>query len=252
MVGCEKNKFHTPLGAANCRNHVHGWMRSLLQSAPFAAASLPRYSNIRSAATRGCFCTSRMASHAPPIIAVTTHHQYDSPTTLAPNLVLPSPLDQFREWFKAAEENPAVVEPEAMTFSTASASGIPSSRVVLLKRVDERGFVIYTNYTSRKSRELKENPVAALTFYWKEIHRQVRVVGRVEIVAKLESEAYFKSRPVGSRIGAYASKQSTVIEEGEVQRRYHVLEERFGIQGSGADVDIPLPEFWGGWRVIPE
>ncbi|KAF9519591.1 hypothetical protein BS47DRAFT_1337040 [Hydnum rufescens UP504] len=177
-----------------------------------------------------------MASHAPPIIAVTTHHQYDSPTTLAPNL----------------KKIPAVVEPEAMTFSTASASGIPSSRVVLLKRVDEGGFVIYTNYTSRKSRELKENPVAALTFYWKEIHRQVRVVGRVEMVAKLESEAYFKSRPVGSRIGAYASKQSTVVEEGDVQRRYHVLEERFGIQGGSADVDIPLPEFWGGWRVIPD
>lgn len=193
-----------------------------------------------------------MTAYAPPILAVTTHHQYDSPTTLAPNVVLPSPLDQFREWFKAAEDNPSVIEPEAMTFSTATASGIPSSRIVLLKRVDEKGFVIFTNYSSRKSREIKENPRAALTFYWKEIHRQVRVIGRVEMVDRLESEAYFKSRPIGSRIGAYASKQSTVVDEGEVQGRFHALEERFGIKGGDENVDIPLPEFWGGWRVIPE
>lgn len=189
----------------------------------------------------------------PGKLQVTTHAQYDAPDSLTPSTVSPSPLDQFRTWFTEAQSR--VAEPEAMSLSTATATGIPSARFVLLKQVDAAGFVFYTNYTSRKSAELTANPHAALAFYWREMHRQVRVVGRVQRVEPEESAAYYRSRPVGSRIGAWASRQSTVVGEGEVQARVEKLEERFGVSGSSGasqDVDIPLPEFWGGWRVIPE
>lgn len=183
-------------------------------------------------------------------VRVTTHNQYNS-TPLSPLSVAPSPIDQFTSWFTEAQQDPSVIEPETMALSTATAAGIPSVRIVLLKSVDSRGFVLYTNYTSRKSKELKENPHAALAFHWKEIQRQVRVVGRVELVDRAESEEYFKSRPVGSRVGAWASKQSSVVEDNEVQSRYSKLEEKFGVGAeSGAD-SVPLPEFWGGWRIIP-
>jgi pyridoxamine-phosphate oxidase len=139
-----------------------------------------------------------------------------------------------------------------MSLSTCTRSGIPSSRIVLLKQVDPRGFVFFTNYASRKSRELQENPRAALAFFWREVSRQVRVVGRVEKVSKEESEAYFKSRPVGSRIGAWASRQSSVVGEEEVGKRVEEIQHKFGVIDGATETDIPLPEFWGGWRVIPE
>ncbi|QRW13492.1 pyridoxamine 5'-phosphate oxidase family protein [Ceratobasidium sp. AG-Ba] len=185
-------------------------------------------------------------------LRVTSHNQYQSPSRLSPDSVLPDPLDQFREWFKAAaapaETDPSksvVREPEAMAVSTCSSDGVPSTRFVLLKQADSKGFVFYTNYTSRKSKELLANPVASIALYWREVHRQVRAVGRVEQVDAQESDEYFASRPLGSRMGAWASPQSNVVQEGEVDNRLAEIEEKFGNQ-------IPRPEFWGGWRIIPQ
>ncbi|KAF5314985.1 hypothetical protein D9619_006988 [Psilocybe cf. subviscida] len=178
-------------------------------------------------------------------IKVLPHYQYQTSDHLSPQTAAPSPLDQFRAWFKEAVEGGAVQEPEAMSLSTVSADGVPSARVVLLKQVDATGFVFYTNYTSRKSAELAVNPNAALVFYWREVHRSVRVVGRVERVSRAESDEYFQSRPVGSRLGAWASKQSTVIGEHDLDERMKKVQEKFG-------ENVPTPEFWGGWRLIPQ
>ena len=186
---------------------------------------------------------------SPTKFEVITHKQYHA-HDLSPKSVAASPLDQFRSWFKDVQNS--VDEPEVMSLSTSTQSGIPSSRFVLLKQVDERGFVFFTNYSSRKSTELSDNPHAALAFYWREVSRQVRVVGRVEKVSKEESEAYYKTRPIGSRVGAWASPQSSVVGEGEVQQLFEGYREKFGISSVTKDADIPLPEFWGGWRVVPE
>ncbi|KIK59437.1 hypothetical protein GYMLUDRAFT_169519 [Collybiopsis luxurians FD-317 M1] len=187
---------------------------------------------------------------SPEKIQVLPHRQYQTSDSLTPSTVSPSPLDQFRIWFKQVVEDGIVKEPEAISLSTATPSGIPSARMVLFKELDERGFVFFTNYTSRKSRELEQNPHAALVFYWREIHKSVRVLGTVEKVSREESEAYYRTRPVGSQLGAWASKQSSVVEEGEVQARLQKLEERFA-RKDGEGLDIPMPDFWGGWRVIP-
>lgn len=187
---------------------------------------------------------------APDKLQVVDHHQYETPDSLSPSSVLASPLDQFRTWFTSVQ--PYVTEPEAMSLCTVSESGVPSVRIVLLKQLDTRGFVFYTNYGSRKSHELAETSKAALAFYWREVHRQVRVVGRVERLDKAESEAYFRSRPLGSRIGAWASAQSEVVRDGELEERIKDVKERFGVKEGDKDVDIPLPEFWGGWRIIPD
>jgi pyridoxamine 5'-phosphate oxidase len=134
-----------------------------------------------------------------------------------------------------------------MTLSTASRDGVPSGRIVLLKGVDARGFAFYTDYRSRKSAELAENPLAALTFLWKEIERQVRITGSVSRVSAEESESYFRSRPVGSRIGAWASHQSAVIpNRADLEERVRTVSERFG------NGDVPLPSHWGGFRVMPD
>jgi pyridoxamine 5'-phosphate oxidase len=114
--------------------------------------------------------------------------------------------------------------------------------------VDPTGFVFFTNYTSRKSQELAENPFASLTFYWHETSRQVRVSGRVEKLARAESDAYFQSRPRGSRMGAWASKQSSVIGETTLEERVKKVEQKFGKD----EGEVACPEFWGGWRVVPE
>ena len=111
--------------------------------------------------------------------------------------------------------------------------------------------MFFTNYDSRKSQEMLANPWAALVFYWREVHRSVRVLGRVEKVSREESWEYFKSRPVGSRLGAWASRQSSVVGEGEVQMRLKEVQERFRVGEGVEDGDVPLPEFWGGWRVDP-
>jgi len=185
---------------------------------------------------------------SPDKIKVLVHQQYDTPDHLSPATVPANPLDLFRQWFTSAQGT--VHEPEAMALSTASVDGIPSTRIVLLKQADNRGFVFYTNYDSRKSREMNANPHASLAFYWREVHRQVRVVGRIEKVSREESEAYFRSRPLGSKIGAWASNQSAVIAEGELDQQINQIKERFGVK-DGEEADIPLPDHWGGWRVIP-
>jgi pyridoxamine 5'-phosphate oxidase len=155
------------------------------------------------------------------------------------------PIEQLRLWLDQARE----AYPEeftSMTLATADREGRPSARVVLLKGVDERGLVFYTNYESRKGRELAENPRAALVFYWSAFDRQVRIEGTVERTSREESEAYFLSRPLGSRLGAWASPQSRPIPgREELERRLRETGERFG-------EEVPLPESWGGYRVRPE
>lgn len=159
--------------------------------------------------------------------------------------VAPDPFAQFARWFDDTSAT-EIHEPNAMTLATATRDGVPSARMVLLKGVDARGFVFFTNYSSRKGHELDDNPRAALVFYWDELHRQVRVEGAVEKVSHEESDAYFAARPVGSRIGAWASPQSEVVEGREVlEARVREVSERFG------DGAIPRPEFWGGYRVVP-
>ena len=157
----------------------------------------------------------------------------------------PHPIQQFQKWFDQALKG-GLAEPNAMTLATADKLGRPSARVVLLKGVDERGFSFFTNYESRKGRELAENPQAALAFYWAALERQVCVSGSVSQLPRAESEAYFKIRPRGSRLAAWASKQSQVI------RSRAELEERmrqFDTQHLGEEV--PLPPFWGGYVLSP-
>lgn len=158
----------------------------------------------------------------------------------------PDPFVQFTQWFEEAQRA-EVLEPNAMTLATADAAGRPSARVVLLKEVTPRGFVFFTDYRSRKGIELAANPRAGLCFFWKELERQVRIVGTVERLTPEESAAYFGSRPLGSRVGAWASVQSAVIPgrdwlEAEVER----------VSATYPDGDVPLPPHWGGYRVAPE
>lgn len=158
----------------------------------------------------------------------------------------PDPIAQFRRWFADAQAAKGM-EPNAMSVATADASGRPSVRTVLLKGLDERGFVFYTNYESDKGRALAENPRAELLFYWAELERQVRVSGRVERASRDETEAYFRSRPVGNQVGALVSPQSQVItSRAELEERFRELEERYRAG------DVPLPDGWGGYRVVPE
>lgn len=158
--------------------------------------------------------------------------------------VAPDPIAQFRIWFDDALRA-EIPEPNAMSLATASRDGRPSSRIVLLKGLDEAGFVWYTNYASRKGQELAANPVAALLFHWVELERQVRIEGRVERVAPEESDAYFDSRPLKSRLGAIASAQSLPIEGREA------LEQQFErVQSEQGDHPV-RPTNWGGYRLLP-
>jgi pyridoxamine 5'-phosphate oxidase len=158
----------------------------------------------------------------------------------------PDPIRQFTRWFDDAHRA-ELPEPNAMTLATASADGTPSARIVLLKGVDERGFTFFTDYRSRKGRELEANPRAALVFHWGELERQVRITGAVTRVDREENEAYFLSRPRGSRLGAWTSHQSTVIaSRADLEERLEAMAARF----DGGDV--PLPPYWGGFRVRPD
>ena len=158
----------------------------------------------------------------------------------------PGPMDQFRRWFdEALAAN--LHEPNAMTVATATPDGRPSARVVLLKGFDEHGFVFYTNYEGRKGRELAENPYCALIFYWGELERQVRVEGRASRVPGEESDAYYGSRPLGSRLGAWASAQSR-----EVEGRTALEERLRGLEAEHEGREVTRPPFWGGYRVEPE
>jgi pyridoxamine 5'-phosphate oxidase len=160
--------------------------------------------------------------------------------------VASDPVEQFRRWFDEALEAD-LHEPNAFVLATATRDGLPSARVVLLKGLDERGFVFYTNYEGRKGRELEENPRAALLFYWGELERQVRVEGTVSRTSEEESDAYYASRPRGSRLGAWASEQSRVVEGREF------LEDRIGdLEAEYEGREVPRPAFWGGYRVEPE
>ncbi|HZY84890.1 MAG TPA: pyridoxamine 5'-phosphate oxidase, partial [Gemmataceae bacterium] len=158
----------------------------------------------------------------------------------------PDPLGLFQLWLGQALAA-QLPEPNAMTLATATPDGAPSARVVLLKGLDEAGFVFHTNYDSRKGRELAANPRAALVFFWRELDRQVRVEGTVQRVSAAESDAYFRSRPFGSRVGAWASRQSEVIPDRATLDRH--VEDLLRQYAGG---DVPRPPFWGGYRVCPD
>lgn len=156
------------------------------------------------------------------------------------------PVRQFAAWFTLAKE----LDPEfanAMVLTTAATSGQSSSRLVLLKDFDEQGFVFFTNYGSRKAQELAANPQANLVFWWKEVYRQVRIEGRVEKVSRAESEQYFATRPRGSQIGAWASRQSALLDRRtDLQAKIAEIERKFKGQ------EVPCPPFWGGYRLRPQ
>lgn len=157
----------------------------------------------------------------------------------------PNPFVQFQQWFDQALQA-QITEPNAMTLATATANGQPRARMVLLKKFDRSGFVFYTNYNGHKGQELVDNPQAALVFWWAELERQVRIEGRVEKVREQESDEYFHSRPKNSRLGAWASNQSQVVENREVlAAQLQQLEAKYENQ------EIPRPPHWGGFRVIP-
>ena len=157
----------------------------------------------------------------------------------------PNPFKQFEQWFQAAREAEPVL-PEAVSLATATREGRLSSRMVLLKDFDETGFVFYTNYESRKGIELAENPNAALVFYWRQLERQICITGTVSRVSREESEAYFRTRPRGSQIGALTSSQSQGVASREVlERRFQQLMAEY--EGR----EVPLPPYWGGYRLSP-
>jgi pyridoxamine 5'-phosphate oxidase len=165
---------------------------------------------------------------------------------LAEDTALADPIEQFSVWFGEALKA-ELLDVNAMTLATTSRDREPSARTVLLKGFDETGFVFFTNYDSAKARDLDANPRAALLFYWRELERQVRINGSVTMTSREESEAYFHSRPFESQVGAWASEQSRPLEgRGALEARYAELLATYG----GAVV--PLPPFWGGYRVTPE
>ncbi|WP_267872035.1 MULTISPECIES: pyridoxamine 5'-phosphate oxidase [unclassified Moorena] len=159
--------------------------------------------------------------------------------------VHPNPFEQFKIWFDQAVAA-QLPEPNAMTIATATPDGKPSARMVLLKGYDQRGFVFYTNYDSNKGQQLIENPWAAITFWWAELERQVRIEGRVEKLTAAESDDYFNSRPKGSQLGAWVSDQSQVIPSREVlEQRLQQLKQDY------ENKEVLRPLHWGGFRVIP-
>ena len=171
--------------------------------------------------------------------------------TLDEGAIHSDPFEQFGLWFEEAATL-TVPDPNAMTLATTTRDGRPSARMVLLKEYDHRGFVFYTNYESHKGRELEENPRAALVLFWAELHRQIRIEGTVERVSSEESDAYFRSRPKGSRIAALASNQSTVLDSrASLDARVADLTRQYGAGDGIGDDDVPRPPYWGGYRVVP-
>lgn len=164
---------------------------------------------------------------------------------LDPLTVDPDPMRQFASWYAAGSATD-VVDPNAMTLATATREGRPSARMVLLKSYDERGFVFFTNYESRKGQELLQNPFAALILYWNGLRRQIRIEGSVERIAPEESDEYFSTRPRGSRLAALASAQSSVLRDRETLER-RVAEVSEELEG----LEVERPVYWGGYRLCP-
>ena len=156
------------------------------------------------------------------------------------------PLSQFAIWFEEAQKA-AAVEPNAMTLSTVSASGKPSSRIVLLKGIEEQAMIFFTNYSSDKGKDMLENPYVALNFFWPELERQVRIEGTITKTSAEESDVYFNSRPIGSQLGAWASPQSSIVNSRE-EMEANLLE----FERKFKDRVIPRPPHWGGYKVSPE
>lgn len=187
-----------------------------------------------------------MSDNNPPDKKIAELRREYSQQQLVESEVCEHPIDQFSQWFQQAL-SAKLLDANAMTLSTATKEGKPSSRIVLLKGIDENGFRFYTNYESRKGRELNENPHAALCFYWAPLERQVRIEGKVEQLSPKESEDYFHQRPRQSQLGAWASKQSTKVKSREVlESRFKEMQEKYRNQ------EIPLPEFWGGFQLMPQ
>jgi pyridoxamine 5'-phosphate oxidase len=157
------------------------------------------------------------------------------------------PFEQFKLWFAESIQTAGDREPNAMTLATASRAGVPSARVVLLKSFDERGVMFFTNYESRKAQQLAENPHAALNFHWPWLERQIQIEGVVQKVGREESEAYFNKRPLGSRLGAIVSKQSSVIDS-----RKKLEERLLELKAQNQETNPLMPEFWGGYLLVPE
>lgn len=157
-----------------------------------------------------------------------------------------NPFHQFKIWFEEAQKANNL-EPNAMMLATATKKGKPSSRTVLLKGIDERGFIFYTNYESRKARELDENPYASATFYWPQLERQVILEGQIEKISTIESDKYFQARPRNSQISSWVSKQDQIIgSRDELEQEFKKIEKKF--EGK----PIPRPPFWGGYRILPK
>lgn len=174
-----------------------------------------------------------------------TRREYSS-RPLDEGSVNSDPIKQFELWFEEAVRA-GQMDPEAMTLATTPGDGRVSARIVLLRGCDQRGFAFFTNYDSRKGQELDENRSASLVFYWSTLNRQVRIEGQVQKVDADESETYFRSRPRGSQLAAWASPQSDVIESREdLESRFAEVEKRF------EDEEVPCPPFWGGYRVKPD
>lgn len=177
------------------------------------------------------------------IASIRKDYQFQS---LDINDASPSPFDQFEKWWKEAVSS-SIEEVNAMTLATINQEGKPSARIVLLKGFDEKGFVFFTNYQSNKGKALTAHPFASLVFFWKELERQVRIDGTCVRVSEEESDIYFQSRPLGSRLGAWASPQSEVISNRSV-----IEQELEAVATRYAEGNVPRPSHWGGYRVIPE
>jgi pyridoxamine 5'-phosphate oxidase len=177
--------------------------------------------------------------------SVTHRHDYEK-AALDESSVVADPFLQFQRWFDEATAA-GIAEPNSMTVASASTDGKPSARIVLMRKFDDRGFVFFTNYDSRKGRELDANPFASLIFFWQALERQVRVEGSVIRTSTTESDEYFEGRPTGSKLGAWVSNQSGVVDGREALEREMAV-----IQGRFPDGNIPRPPHWGGYRVVPD
>lgn len=184
-----------------------------------------------------------MRPDSTPSMPVSDLRQSYEKNVLLEETAAASPIEQFRLWFDEALAA-KVPEPNAMTLATVDSAGQPSARTVLIKGYDAQGFVFFTNYESRKGHDLQANPRAALLFFWQPLERQVRIEGLIEKVAPEASDAYFHSRPLGSRLGAWASEQSQPITRAELEAREQTFRDRYGDQP-------PRPPHWGGYRLVP-